>query len=82
MERVTGGEAPSADTARPAAEQGVPGAATRQEAVPGSAPPATGAEPGQERPSAPPSLNLTNHQAIDPMVGMDGMTPYDFMDSR
>jgi len=82
MERVTGGEAPSADTARPAAEQEVPGAATRQEAVPGSAPPATGAEPGQERPSAPPSLNLTNHQAIDPMVGMDGMTPYDFMDSR
>ena len=87
MERVTGGESPSAETAVHPAEKEPGGTETDDETGTASEAPDDDSNLEPERPpsaepSAPPSLSLSNHHAIDPMVGMDGVTPYDFMDGR
>ncbi|EMR05856.1 Exodeoxyribonuclease V alpha chain [Bhargavaea cecembensis DSE10] len=87
MERVTGGEAPSAEMAVHPAEKKPDGTVADDETGTASEAPDDDSNLEPERPpsaepSAPPSLSLSNHHAIDPMVGMDGVTPYDFMDGR
>ncbi|MCM3086651.1 ATP-dependent RecD-like DNA helicase [Bhargavaea ginsengi] len=83
-ERVSGTEGPSAD----GKSQDGAGLATSAQAAQTAFQDADNSVETDSVPSAieksetPPSLTAANHQAVDPLIGMTGVTPYDFMDGR
>lgn len=83
-ERVSGTEEPSVDgKTRDGAEQ-----TASAQAAETASPDANGSgktdsvHSAIEKSGSPPSLTAANHQAVDPLIGMSGVTPYDFMDGR
>ncbi|SEJ23356.1 exodeoxyribonuclease V alpha subunit [Bhargavaea ginsengi] len=83
-ERVSGTEEPSADgVARDGREQTTSAQAAQKASPDADVSGKTDSEPPAiEKSETPPSLTAANHQAVDPLIGMSNVTPYDFMDGR
>lgn len=83
-ERVSGTEEPSADgVARDGIEQTTSAQAAQKASPDADVSGKTDSEPSAiEKSETPPSLTAANHQAVDPLIGMSNVTPYDFMDGR